>query len=388
MRRLAKWPLLLAALLVAGCGKDDPTGPDGLTILGCDDGQSYAIGANLTGTLVAADCREPGGSAAFTDYYEVVLTTAGPVSITLEPTAGPGEIAAVLVRPDESQVDFGFAEVGGTTSVGGDLAAGTYYLFVTAEQSTQSIAYTLSSSRTLPPAFGCSTVMPYTIGATVAGALAQGDCEGEGNVFIDVYRFTQATSGPVSLSLEPAAGIFIAAVAILAGSNDEVVLARYALPGSPAIVGGTLPAGNYAVIVIPYLPQQTGGYTLTSSRTLPPPPPPFLGCMTGQPYTTGTAVTGGLAASDCLIDNGYYMDRLDITLSAGRTITIDLASTDFDTYLMLFDDEGRLIAANDDASGATLDSRLTVTLPAGTYSIGASSYFGYVTGPYTLSSSP
>jgi serine protease Do len=389
MRHLASRALLLPALLLAGCGKDDPTGPTRLTILDCEDGQRYAIGATVNGTLTASDCREPGGTAAFADYYEVVLQSAGPISITLRPTAGPDEVVAVLLRPDETQVDFAFAQQGETASVGGDLPAGTYYLFVAALESTQLISYALSSSFTLPPAFGCATVTPYTIGATVTGALSQSDCLApESELFADVFRFAQNAPGPVAISVEPAAGTVIAGLLILSGAGEEVMSAEYGLPGSPAIVGGNLPAGNYLVAVIGSEVGQTGGYTITSSRTLPPPPPPFLGCTTSQPYTLGGNVAGSLATSDCLVDNGYYMDRYDFTLTEARSVTIDLASGQFDTFLLLFDAAGQVIAANDDAFGGTFDSRVTINLAPGSYAIGATSFFGRTTGAYSLSSMP
>ncbi|WOD37667.1 pre-peptidase C-terminal domain-containing protein [Nodosilinea sp. E11] len=62
--------------------------------------------------------------------------------------------------------------------------------------------------------------------------------------------------------------------------------------------------------------------------------------------------------------------------TAGQTMTITLDSTDFDPVLTLRDAEGTEIAFNDDFGG-TLNSKITITLPAdGTYTVVARSFSG------------
>lgn len=81
-----------------------------------------------------------------------------------------------------------------------------------------------------------------------------------------------------------------------------------------------------------------------------------------------------------------YADRYRITLAGSRTLQIILRSTTFDAYLSAWDDGFELISDDDDLGGGPdgTDSRIELTLPAGTYIIEASSFEAGETGPYTL----
>jgi len=245
-------------------------------------------------------------------------------------------------------------------------------------------AYTLSSSATMPAPFDCAAIIPHTIGATTAGSLGQGDCRDPvGGGLADYYELTLSSAGPVSITLQPGSGTMIV---VLTDEREQFLSFAPATAGATATVGGNLAPGRYIVIVVAPTPGQTGSYSLTSSPTLPPPPPPphpFLGCDASQAHAIGAMVNGRLDASDCVAVTGHFLDRHEFTLSEVRTVTVDLRA-DFDAFLYLFDASGAIIAENDDWSG--LDSRISITLPPGTYSLGASSYHPGATGSYTLSS--
>ncbi|RMG78430.1 MAG: hypothetical protein D6712_21465, partial [Chloroflexi bacterium] len=92
--------------------------------------------------------------------------------------------------------------------------------------------------------------------------------------------------------------------------------------------------------------------------------------------TTDQQTTGEIQAGDRI--EGELTDeqpaaRYHYAGRAGETITITLTSDDFDAYLQLFDENGNLIAEDDD--GATrLNSRINITLEAdGVYEIVAAS---------------
>jgi Bacterial Ig-like domain (group 2)/Bacterial pre-peptidase C-terminal domain len=101
-------------------------------------------------------------------------------------------------------------------------------------------------------------------------------------------------------------------------------------------------------------------------------------------YTIGATVNGTLAQGDCAFDDGTRVDLYRFTLATQRQVTITLRSTAFDAYLVLFDATGAAVDEDDDGAGGT-DARITATLPAGTYTIGANSYEP-ATGAYTLTS--
>src|SRR5262249_1383958 len=67
---------------------------------------------------------------------------------------------------------------------------------------------------------------------------------------------------------------------------------------------------------------------------------------------------------------------------AGETVSISLSSDAVDTYLVLADQDGNLIAENDDISDSNVNSFVQAVLPAnGDYLIGV---FAYDAGPFNL----
>jgi hypothetical protein len=67
---------------------------------------------------------------------------------------------------------------------------------------------------------------------------------------------------------------------------------------------------------------------------------------------------------------------------SGQTCLIELASSQFDAYLRLEDEAGKVLAENDDLNEHTDDSRIIFTAP---YRIVATSAGQHGTGAYTLS---
>lgn len=103
------------------------------------------------------------------------------------------------------------------------------------------------------------------------------------------------------------------------------------------------------------------------------------------PINFGDTVNGTLTADS----NGQLTYSFNGT--AGADVTINMASNDFDAYLVLTDATGTVIAEDDD-SGGRLDAQITTTLPRdGTFTIIATSLRAYrsngqfsATGNFTL----
>lgn len=96
-------------------------------------------------------------------------------------------------------------------------------------------------------------------------------------------------------------------------------------------------------------------------------------------------VNGELTDQDprVVADNSPY-DEYTVEVGANWTITADMQSTAFDTYLWLLDSAGNAVVQDDDG-GEGLNSRYTYTaVTAGTYTIRANSYSESGRGPYTL----
>jgi hypothetical protein len=199
---------------------------------------------------------------------------------------------------------------------------------------------------------------------------------------VDFYQFRQSASGPISAMLDVPLGsvqMFI----VLIDSNEEVISIATVSPGDEGWVSAQLDEGTYFIAVGAQDAGTQSTYSLSSERAIRPTGPPFLNCAIVQSYTFGATVNGSLASGDCVAPDGSLMDRYQFTLAEARRVTITLTSNEFDAYLYLFNSAGVILSQNDD-SGGDLDSRISLSLPAGTYSIGASAFDEFESGGYTL----
>jgi hypothetical protein len=77
----------------------------------------------------------------------------------------------------------------------------------------------------------------------------------------------------------------------------------------------------------------------------------------------------GSGASVLPSDGSFYREYT-FEGRAGHSVTINLTSPDFDTYLAVLGSDRQLINENDDVSQGDSDSQLTFTLPrTGVYSV-------------------
>ena len=109
-----------------------------------------------------------------------------------------------------------------------------------------------------------------------------------------------------------------------------------------------------------------------------------LGEMTGRVE----AVDGTWAAGcDSKVADRGHAQYYSFTLAQESKVTITLESQDADTYLYLREGEtrsGAFILENDDHLGSTAVSHILGTLPAGTYTIEATTYYIGQTGSFTI----
>jgi hypothetical protein len=98
----------------------------------------------------------------------------------------------------------------------------------------------------------------------------------------------------------------------------------------------------------------------------------------------GQRTDGRLALGDCefSIDESY-VDVYEITLAAPGTVQIDMASTELDAYLGLFEGSGTFLA-EDDNSGGGRNAQIVKQLGAGRYRVWANTTAGATSGAYAL----
>jgi subtilisin family serine protease len=121
----------------------------------------------------------------------------------------------------------------------------------------------------------------------------------------------------------------------------------------------------------------TGPYQVTFNRSSPPLEPND----TLADATVADSAVGSESFEGVIGDGAYGaadVDLFRVTLGAGQALTADVAArtegSGLDSYLRLFDADGRQLAANDD-SGGSLDSYLAFVAPAaGTYFVGLTGY--------------
>ncbi|MEL6327522.1 MAG: CAP domain-containing protein, partial [Cyanobacteria bacterium J06626_23] len=98
---------------------------------------------------------------------------------------------------------------------------------------------------------------------------------------------------------------------------------------------------------------------------------------------------GRLDENDPTLNDGSYIDEYRFEGQAGQVVTIQLSSTEFDTYLIVIDGDGAVLAQNDDVSQDDTNSAVTLTLPTtSTYTVLANAYDATGRGRYQLTVVP
>ena len=103
-----------------------------------------------------------------------------------------------------------------------------------------------------------------------------------------------------------------------------------------------------------------------------------------QQIPIGTSITGQLTQYDPVMSDQTHYKIFTFQGTAGQTVTIDLMSADFDSYLYLKDQNGNAIAHDDDSGGGR-NARIIQVLPyTGMYQIVANTVGRGEVGAFTL----
>jgi hypothetical protein len=163
------------------------------------------------------------------------------------------------------------------------------------------------------------------------------------------------------------------------GENDDEPGA-----GTNSGIKALLPAGDYLLAPGTLDPNVTGDYAISSTTA----PTDVTNCEDVF-VVRNITTTQNLAATDCNLAGAgatpIYYDGYFIFLTAGTSVTINMASTTVDSFLQLVRFDGVVVAENDNIDGTTNDSRITFTVTqTNYYAIFARSVPTTAVGPYTL----
>ena len=220
-----------------------------------------------------------------------------------------------------------------------------------------------------------------------------------GGRYARFYSFTLDHEAEVRIDLTSAQDTYLF---LLDGAgNDGMVLAEnddVESGNTSSQVTVTLEVGSYTVEATTYSVGQTGEFELAIHI-------PFAfavmpsddGCLTalgalGESITRYGSWTGDCASTNRRLRPGfetraYYGRFYAFALEQRTEVQVDLESSQ-DTYVYLLAGtgaDGMVLAENDDAADGTTDSRVTITLEAGVYTVEATTYAEEVTGAFSLS---
>ncbi len=226
---------------------------------------------------------------------------------------------------------------------------------------------------------------------SVEGSLTTSDCrridptEASAEDFVDIFEFTLQSETFVRIDLRSAD--FDTHFLFLDDSQSELDR-NEAQKGVILFSGRRLGPSAYRILVgaqSTSSPDSSGSYGEYTLSLVEP------NCARVPISNWGITVQGNLALTDCIrpdlgtmVDHvDYYVDLYDFTLDTDSFVEIDLKSSDFDTYLRLYNTSSSLydgpsneVARNDDG-GSFRNSHIGLSLSAGTYRIHVATFDGH-----------
>jgi len=229
----------------------------------------------------------------------------------------------------------------------------------------------------------CSSIVAYTFGTTVNGALETTDCRSSG-FYLDL--FSVAIPAAPAIRFTATAPTFDNYLELFNSNNRLVAFNDDATPGDTGTASFKMiaAAGNYMVSPTSFDTAVTGAYSLTSATTA-------ATLVLCEPVfvTRGVSFGENVQATDCVFNSGaltWFSDQVAVVIDSGSVIRIHEASVAFDTYLILFDVFSSYFAFNDDSiTGTVTNSYLVDTVPATSlYVIDIGTWDTMEVGAYTL----
>ncbi len=248
---------------------------------------------------------------------------------------------------------------------------GTYRIVVTSYQKGEGGAYELR----IDAAGSGGGVAAAEPGVRVeSGRLAAGDTTLRSGEYRDSYTFQGRQGQMVTVDLRSAA--FDPYLIVIDPSGKQHDNDDHEGDSHRSLVSYELPEdGAYRVWATSYKSGETGAYDLRIQ----------VGSAAAAEVAARPRVENGrLAAGDDTLRTGEYVDQYTLEGRPGQHVTVDVASNDFDTYVMVLPPRGERLW-NDDVEDRPRHSVIEADLTeAGQYRVAVTSYKRGETGLYEL----
>jgi hypothetical protein len=251
--------------------------------------------------------------------------------------------------------------------------SGTYEVLVTSYEAGESGGYTLQME--------VGEAVELAGLREEAGTLGRGDSTLDDGEYLDVYEFSGRPGQRVTIDLR--SNDFDTYLILEVPNGDQQENDDAEDTTDSLLVSDITESGTYRIGVTSYEPGESGAYRLTIDQ---------VDASGGQPrqnrdvetLTVGRATTGELESGDLTLDTGEYQDTYFFEGRAGQSVSVEMTSSDFDTYVGLVTPAGDVIE-NDDFEGSTSRSVVELNLTeTGRYRVMATSYTHAEIGRYRL----
>lgn len=395
-RFLAAGASLGAAVAIAGCNgggdsdEDEDEDSETETPAGAptEAGGSASVDADISGeyTLEGGDGEAPSGELAKPLTFQgasgetVTLTMESDLLDTLLVVEGPdGEVVA---RNDDNDKNFN-SRIQTTLEASGEYTVWCASLF----ESTGDFTFTLRRGE--PPFAGEGTRESISYGDSRDLSLEEGD--GTDPKYFDLARpFTFEGSSGETVTIDMTANAFDTHL-LLTGPDGAVVTENDDSFGSFDVdsrIQTTLDAdGEYTIWCGSFAGETTGSFTLSLTEGTSTTDQDSTDSSDTESISYGASRTTTLAEGDGTDPDGDLAKPFTFQGSSGDEVVITMTSEAFDTYLILTDPGGAVVARDDDIEfGSNTNSRIRLTLRAnGAYTIWCGSFAGSETGSFDLS---
>ena len=170
-----------------------------------------------------------------------------------------------------------------------------------------------------------------------------------------------------TFSGKPTVSLSVSNLGGVANSSSTLISAEF-----PQNLTDAKPADKAVLAQASPNPSPSPQSSPTQSPTLEPRPSPDAGSSKVILEQNGELTP---AKSSVLPSDSSLYDEYTFEGTQGQKVVVTVESTEFDTYLAIFNSQGELLAENDDATQQNSNSELTVTLSAnGRYRVIVNAY--------------